>query len=377
MATSDAELADIPITKPKRFSLSRLFASPRFQSWASDTPLLRRFARREGEEIFDLVMGFVNSQVLWALVELRLLHRLLDRPLSAQELSNDVGLPQERMFILLQAGVALGLLRRKRGQRFGLSRKGASLLGVPGLVDMITHHRHFYRDLSDPVALLRDDVDTELSRFWPYVFGASHDAPPDVSHTYSHLMEASQRLVAHDTLKMIPMGQVQRLLDVGGGTGAFLRAVVGQHKTLSATIFDLPQVEPAAEQSLAELGLTDRISFYPGSFRDDPLPKGFDAISLIRVLYDHSDETVLHLLDKVYNALPDGGHLFISEPMSGGADPSRAGDVYFAFYTMAMRTGKARSPSAIKDMCKKVGFQSIKIPKAPRPFVTSSLICIK
>ena len=64
------------------------------------------------------------------MVELRLLHRLLDRPLSAQELSNDVGLPQERMFILLQAGVALGLLRRKRGQRFGLSRKGASLLGV-------------------------------------------------------------------------------------------------------------------------------------------------------------------------------------------------------------------------------------------------------
>ena len=61
-----------------------------------------------------------------------------------------------------------------------------------------------------------------------------------------------------------------------------------------------------------------------------------------------------------------GGRLIVSEPMSGGDKPHRAGDVYFAFYTMAMRTGKARSANQIAQMCQKIGFRSILIPKAPR-----------
>ncbi|WP_353735716.1 methyltransferase [Okeania sp. SIO2B9] len=56
-------------------------------------------------------------------------------------------------------------------------------------------------------------------------------------------------------------------------------------------------------------GITDRVSIHAGSFRDDPLPAGADAISLIRVLYDHSDDTVAALLKAVHDRLPDGGRL--------------------------------------------------------------------
>ena len=298
---------------------------------------------------------------------------MIPRPRSAAQLGLELGLSQERTRILLRAGVALGLLKEKKAV-FLLSRRGAALLGVPGLTDMIRHHRHFYQDLSEPIALLKGEAETELSRFWPYVFGASHDAPSNVSQNYSHLMEASQELVAHDTLKMIPMRHVKRLLDIGGGTGAFLSAVVRRHKSIAGEIFDLPQVEMSAKSSIERRGLADNISFHAGSFRDDPLPKGYDAMSLIRVLYDHCDETVIALLAKIHGALPLGGHLFISEPMVGDATPSRSGDVYFAFYTMAMQTGKARSPIEIKNLCESAGFRLVKIPKAPRPFITSALI---
>ncbi|MAT87345.1 MAG: SAM-dependent methyltransferase [Aestuariivita sp.] len=366
--------------KSRLFSKSyfnRLFSSSKFQNWASDTPIIRAFARKEGEEIFDLVMGFVNSQVLWALIDLKVLESLINGPLTKFEIAAQVGLSSERTAVLLHGAVALGLLRQKSQTKFSLSRKGASLLGVPGLTEMIKHHSHFYKDMSDPVALLRDEVDTELSRFWPYVFGASKDAPKGVTEAYSNLMAASQQLVARDTLKMISLSKSKKLLDIGGGSGGFAIEVAQKYPNLLLSIFDLPQVEETALQRLNAEALDERIGFVSGSFRDDLLPVGFDAISLIRVLYDHSDNTIIALLKKVYDTLPIGGQLIISEPMTGGDRPNRSGDVYFAFYTMAMRTGKTRSPNQISQMCRRAGFSVVKIPRSPRPFITSSVLCIK
>ncbi len=366
--------------KPRLFSkhfLNRLFANSEFQNWASDIPIIRVFARKEGEEIFNLVMGFVNSQVLWALIDLKVLERLIDGPLTEFEIARQIGLSPERAEVLLQGAVALGLLRLKSKGKFGLSRKGASLLGVPGLTEMIKHHSHFYKDMSDPVALLRDEVDTELSRFWPYVFGASSDAPPGVTESYSHLMAASQKLVARDTLKMISLSKSKKLLDIGGGSGGFAIEVAQKYPKLLISIFDLPKVKKTALQRLNTEGFDDRIEFISGSFRDDLFSEDFDTISLIRVLYDHSDNTVLALLKKVFDALPIGGKLIISEPMCGKDHPNRSGNIYFAFYTMAMRTGKARSPNQIAQMCSSVGFSNVKIPRSPRQFITSSVLCIK
>ena len=358
-------------------NLSKLFKSEKFQLWAANIPVISWFARAEGEAIFDLVMGFVSAQVLWALVELRVLHALGDAPKTAGQIASDNSLSEERAEILMNGGVAIGLMRRNSNGFYVLSRKGASLLGVPGLTDMIRHHAYFYRDMSNPIALLRDEVDTELSQFWPYVFDVSGKTPATIIENYSNLMASSQKLVAHDTLKMVSLKPQCKVLDIGGGSGNFAIEIVRKFPKVTISVFDLPEVEASARARLKAENMTDRIGFYAGSFRDDLLPEGFDVITLIRVLYDHADSTVMALLKSVYNALPRGGRLVISEPMSGGKYPHRAGDVYFAFYTMAMRTGKARSPNQIAEMCRKVGFKSVFIPKAPRKFITSAVVSLK
>ena len=358
-------------------NLSKLFKSEKVQLRAANIPVISWFARTEGEAIFDLVMGFVSAQVLWALVELRVLHALGDAPKTAGQIASDNSLSEERAEILMNGGVAIGLMRRNSNGFYVLSRKGASLLGVPGLTDMIRHHAYFYRDMSNPIALLRDEVDTELSQFWPYVFGASGKRPATIIENYSNLMASSQKLVAHDTLKMVSLRPQCKVLDIGGGSGNFAIEIVRKFPKVTISVFDLPEVEASARARLKAENMTDRIGFYAGSFRDDLLPEGFDVITLIRVLYDHADSTVMALLKSVYNALPRGGRLVISEPMSGGKYPHRAGDVYFAFYTMAMRTGKARSPNQIAEMCRKVGFKSVFIPKAPRKFITSAVVSLK
>ena len=350
--------------------LNQLVAKPAFQRWASWFPLTRGQARRDGALLFDVVQGFVQSQVLMAVVELDLLRRLRGGPRSPEMLGQATGIAPDRMRILLQAAAALNLVKRKRSGQYVLARKGAALMGVPGLEAMIRHHRAFYADLADPVALLRGPERTELSEFWPYVFGARGEIDPVVAETYSDLMAQSQLIVAQDTLRTVSLKGVTHLADIGGGTGAFLEAVGAKYPKLQMTLFDLPQVVPGAKARFAAAGMADRVTIEPGSFRDDAIPQEADAISLIRVLYDHADETVAQLLREVFEALPAGGRLVISEPMGGGAQPDRAGDVYFAFYTMAMQTGRTRSAEEITALCQAAGFENIKSPRPARSYVT-------
>jgi demethylspheroidene O-methyltransferase len=170
---------------------------------------------------------------------------------------------------------------------------------------------------------------------------------------------------------VIDLGGVTRLLDVGGGTGAFLTAVGRAYPDLALHLFDLPQVILPATQRFNDAGFAHRVTITGGSFRTDTLPAGADAISLIRVLYDHSDDTVRMLLAKAHAALPAGGRIIISEPMSGGAHPNRAGDAYFGLYCLAMGTGRARSAAEISLHLQAAGFGDISVPKTARPFITS------
>lgn len=353
----------------------RLIASRGFQRWAAGFPLTRGIVRREGEALFDLLAGFCHSQVLMALVQLDIPARLLDRPRTAADLSRMTRVPPDRMTVLLRASVALDLIKRKGRDTYVLTRRGAALVGVPGLSEMIKHHDVLYRDLADPAAFFRGETDTELADFWPYVFGGAMD--PAVAATYSDLMAQSQVLVAEDTLRMVSFKGVQTLMDVGGGSGAFLEAVGAAYPRIALRLFDLPEVAPSAAARFDRAGQGDRLRITTGSFKTDPIPSGADSISLVRVLYDHSDATVAQLLDKCFAALPAGGRLVISEPMSGGDKPQRAGDAYFALYTMAMQTGKARSAQEIAAMCQAAGFATLRTPRAPRPFVTSCVEAIK
>lgn len=341
--------------------LNRLTAAPGFQRFCARVPGLRRIVRAEGAALFDLMQGFVRSQVLTALVETRLMHRLARTAAPPEALARLAGMPVERVGILLQAGAAMGLLKRRRDGQFALARRGAAFLSVPGLEDLVRHHAVLYADLADPLAFFRGATDPELARFWPYVLGGR--GGEDEAARYSRLMARSQALVAEDTLDAVSLAGARHLMDVGGGTGAFLRAVHARHPDLALTLVDLPAVLAGAE-------VPPGTRVVPASFTDDPLPEGADTISLVRVLYDHSDPTVAALLARVRRSLPPGGRLIVSEPMSGGARPDPQTDVYFAVYTLAMRTGRTRSPGQIGAMLAEAGFARIHAPASLRPYVT-------
>ena len=101
-------------------------ADPGFRAWAATSPLTRWVARRQARKLFDLAAGFVYSQVLAACVELRLFDRLRDGPADRADLAASTGVPGETLRSLLDAAVALDLLRARAGRplRTRLARRG-------------------------------------------------------------------------------------------------------------------------------------------------------------------------------------------------------------------------------------------------------------
>lgn len=375
-------LADPQNTKPSlkdRFYAWRtaLIGSRRFQERAARFPIAATVARKDGEALFDLVAGFAHSQILMAFVEFDLPDHLRLQPRTLAELARRTGVSEPRMKVLAQGATALGLMARQRDGRYALGRLGAALPGIPGLQQMIRHHDVLYRDLSDPVTFFKDGSDTELAAFWPYVFGASGDVDPEVAATYSELMADSQTLVAEEALAHLDLSGSKTLLDVGGGTGVFLTAAGQSYPDLKLHLFDLPAVIAPATARFEREGLSSRTDITGGSFRTEALPNCADAISLVRVLYDHADDTVTMLLAKAHAALPSGGRIIVAEPMSGGDTPTRPGDAYFGLYCMAMRTGKARSAAEISAHLAHAGFRDVTIVRTGRPFVTGMVCATK
>ncbi|MDJ0683245.1 MAG: methyltransferase [Alphaproteobacteria bacterium] len=347
----------------------RAAAAPGFRRWAAATPIARRFARRETEAVFDLVAGFIHSQLLFAFVESGMLDALAEGPTSADALAKRCGLPQEGSDRLLCGAVSLGLAGTRSGERYGLGMRGAALLDNPGVTAMIRHHQDVYRDLADPLALLRNEVrETRTNRFWRYL---AHDEAAALSDAeveeYSGLMAISQAMIAEAVTASFPFHRHRRILDVGGGTGAFLSQVAKVAPESALTLFDLPGVAAVARKSLSEQGLGDRIACVGGSFHDDALPPDQDLITLVRVVYDHSDATVATVLDACRAALAPGGVLLIAEPVSGEEPGARVADAYFGLYLAAMGSGRTRRLDDHRALLKMAGFGEIKLMETPLP----------
>ncbi len=354
----------------------RCLSSPVFQRRASSFPLTRPTARRHARELFDLVAGFVYSQVLLACVQLRVFEILAEGPQPLEVLAPRFGLPEEGARRLLAAAVSLRLVEHRSGHRYGLGELGAPMVGNQAVAAMVEHHAALYADLADPVALLRAGSGSgALAGYWPY---ADAQVPGSLTAgrvaTYTALMSASQPLVADEIIDAYDLTRHRCLLDVGGGDGSFLASVATRVPELRLMLFDLPAVAERAQARFRQSGLTQRAAVFGGSFLSDVLPQGADVASLVRVIHDHDDSSAMTILRAVRRALLPTGCLLLAEPMSGtrGAEPM--GDAYFGFYLLAMGKGRPRSAAELVAMLDAAGFTRARLVPTRLPLQTQLIV---
>jgi len=352
----------------------RKLADPKLRARLLANPLTRGYARRRAKAMLDLCAGFVYSQTLFACVQVKLFEQLRAGPQNVEELAQKLRLEPKAARRLLEAATSLNLVSRRKESRYGLGDLGAALLGTPEALPLIEHQPVLYADLADPIALLRGERDTQLSRYWPYSTGSAPQELGALSVApYSALMAASNPLWSETALAAYDIGQHRKLLDVGGGEGVFLTAAAARAPGLELMLFDLPAVAERARARLTAAGLASRAQIFAGDFLNDPLPEGADAISLVRIVHDHDDASALALLRNVRRALPAGGTLLIVEAISD-AKGAEALCAYYAFYTLAMGRGEPRRFAEIAALLGQAGFASVRLVETPLPTATSLIV---
>ena len=353
--------------------LERWYAHPGLYRWSLGNPLTRWLTRRRTRKLFDLMAGFVHSQVLLACVRLDLFRSLQQSPADLTELVRRTKLAPSVLQRLLLSAVALGLLEQRSLGRFGLGPLGVPLAQHEGIAQMIEHNHLLYQDMQDPLQFLGNAWQGGMAEYWPY----AHDKTTPTANAegvdkftrYSELMAASQGFVVQEILSSYFFSEHRCVLDVGAGRGRFVSELAAHAPHLNFMMFDLPPVLALARENLRVQGLSDRVSLHPGSFLDDPLPRGADLITLVRVAHDHPDAVVRQILQKAYEALPVGGTLLLAEPMAqsepeGGASDASV-DAYFHFYLLAMGDGRLRTPQDLMGMMHAAGFTHVeRVPNA-------------
>ncbi len=346
-------------------TLERWMADPVVYRWAISNPLTRWVARRRTQQLYDLMGGFVHTQVLISCVRLNVFALLRASPMTVKDLAHRVEVPAASLQRLVLSAIALGLLEHRSQGRVGLGPLGLPVATHEGVRAMVEHNHLLYLDLQDPVAFLRDAWRGDMAGYWPYAHGKESAAEvpqaQDAFSRYSALMDASQNFVVGEILSTYNFSDHQCVLDVGAGKGRFISQLAQQERHLKIQLFDLAPVLQLAQVGLKAQGLLSRASLHPGSFLSDPLPKGADLITLVRVAHDHSDAVVLQILRKAFEALPLGGTLLIAEPMAQEPGQPPLADAYFHYYLLAMGSGRLRTPTELMNLMAQSGLSHLEL----------------
>jgi hypothetical protein len=252
---------------------------------------------------------------------LRVADHLARAPRSARDLAERVNADVDALDRVLRHLSAVGVLSRDESGRYALTAMGEGLrddhpYGLRSMLDIQTAIGR--ADLSF-VALLHT-VRTGEPAF-PAHFGRSFwddlSADPTRSASFDAQRGVDVSADAPAIVSAYDWGSLGHVVDVGGGNGALLRAILGRYPTLRGTVVDLPDTAEAARKALAAAGLADRSEVVAGSFFE-PLPPGAGGYLLSAILHDWDDDAARAILRRCAQAAGTGGAVFVIEKI--GAD---------------------------------------------------------
>jgi hypothetical protein len=283
---------------------------------------------------------FQAARSLWKRGVLAALHERRDRACTAEDLAAATGLSVYAVRLLLDAGVSLELIRVDDAS-FRLSKAGFIWLTNETLqvnadwVHDLCWRPFFHFDAAigsgQPAGLVELGV-------WPTIYPALTGLPEPARSTWyrfdHHYSDAALPAAVDILLRSGPA----RIVDVGGNTGRFARAVLERSSTTSVCIVDLPAQLEQARSALGDGVNAGRVEYHAMDVLDTAatFPRGADAIWLSQFLDCFSEEQIVALLRRLGASLDTRGSLFILEPcpdmqsFEAAAHSLNASSLYFA-----------------------------------------------
>ena len=171
---------------------------------------------------------------------------------------------------------------------------------------------------------------------------------------------------AHAVLAGYDFSGIQKLVDVGGGQGQLLAAILKQYPTMQGILFDAPPVVATAPAVLAANGVAERCAIVGGDFFVSA-PAGGDAYILKHIIHDWSDDECLTILGHCHAVLLAGGKVLIAEMIV--PEPNVPGVSKFLDLEMMLWvSGGERTASEYQRLLERAGFEPTRIVPTPSPY---------
>ena len=269
----------------------------------------------DAERLLELVHGFRVSQAIYAMVSLGVADALADRLVNCHELAEQTKIHPRALYRVLRALAAAGLVREEQGEMFSLTRTGSYLRSdVPG----------------SRAAWVRNAMLPEMWQAWqslPYTVRTGKPAfehthgkdvwrfrsdSPDNSAIFDLAMREGTLRVAADLLSHYDFAQFRHIVDVGGGDGSLLAALLAGCSGTSGTLFDQSHVVAGAHDVVRRAGVESRCNIVAGSFFES-VPADANAYILKFILHDWDDGNCVKILANCRRAMASDARLLIIE----------------------------------------------------------------
>ena len=312
----------------------------------------------------EFLETLTQARTLKSGFELQVIDRLVSRRLSFAELEAEAPCPTRSLRLLLQLLVAHGVLVEDL-DRFCLSKRFDNALRFRDLLEAKLDFALLVApDFAEQFSVLLEDTQQFLSKarlFELIDYEKCLQATPEnyqATRTWMRFTTALTRYEAVVCLSYHDFSSYQRLLDIGGNSGEFVRQICMRHENLSATVCDLPVVCDIGQQHLAGTDPADRISFFRANALQDQLPDGHDIITFKSMLHDWPDDQASIFLKKAHQALAPGGSLLVFERAPLGFQKS---PLPFSLLPILMFFPFYRSPNFYVEAFEGMGMVDVQI----------------
>jgi ubiquinone/menaquinone biosynthesis C-methylase UbiE len=256
------------------------------------------------EPIIKVAMGFMAAKHLFVASEVGLFEALAAGPATIEELASRTGVPSRTIAIVAAAMVSLGLIEQD-GDRYQNGEPAAAFLAGKLGPDLRPMLRFFDRISYPTWQRLADAVRTGNGQAQ---FGKFDKRQQEI---FSAGVESFSGPGAAALATNYDFGHHRKVLDVAGGTGSFLVAVLKRHANLRGTLFELAGPCAVARQKLANLPEGSRIDIVEGDVFRDPLPADHDALIVANTAHVFSVPHNLKLMRKMRAGVQPGARLLL------------------------------------------------------------------
>jgi hypothetical protein len=308
----------------------------------------------------ELILAAWVSQGITAVADLRVADALARGPLSIDELAGEVGADPDALHRLLRALISSGIFAQRNDGRYELTPL-ADLLRSDAPISMAAMARFIgSRQHREHWSLLTEAIKTGTSvvpalrgkNFFDYM-----GDEPEFGQIFNDAMTSSSGLSIGPVVDAYDFTPYSTIVDVAGGHGRLLAAILATAPNAQGVLYDLPEVIAGATPLLRESHVAERVRLAEGSFFDG-VPAGGDAYVLKHIIHDWDDDASLQILRNVRSAAAAGTALLLIETVIP-EDDSASSSKWTDMEMLLINNGRERTAGEYRRLLEKAGFQMI------------------